>query len=91
MTHVQEGNPKGRSPFDRMHLVGYNYGASENIVGGFVPAEAALESWMHSSAHHRNLLKATHTELGSARAGTFWTQNFGAGTDFQSELDSWQD
>jgi uncharacterized protein YkwD len=91
VTHAQEDEPTKRSPFDRMHLVGYNYGASENISNGFVSAAAAFWSWSHSSAHHRNLLKTEHTELGSARAGVFWTQNFGAGLDFQSELDKWQD
>ncbi len=91
ITHTQEDDPTRRSPFDRMALVGYNYGASENCSEGYILPQSVLKSWRKSSAHHRNLLISEHTELGSARIGTFWTQNFGTGREFHSELDSWQD
>jgi hypothetical protein len=29
--------------------------------------------------------------MASAASSGYWTQNFGTGTDFENELDSWQD
>ena len=73
-----------------MKHVGYDGGASENVYAGF-GAAGAHASWTHSSAHHRNLLNATVTEMASAVAGQYWTQNMGRGTAFESEMQAWQD
>jgi uncharacterized protein YkwD len=89
--HYEKGNPDRESPFDRMQLVGYNYGISENCHLGGGSAQGAHEGWCKSSGHHRNLLMAGHSEMGSARNSRYWTQNFGTGQNFQNDIESWQD
>jgi len=66
-----------RTPGDRMRLAGYTYGASENCANGATTPEGAHNQWCHSSGHHRNLLMAPWTEMGTGRHGRLWTQNFG--------------
>jgi uncharacterized protein YkwD len=85
--HFEQGDPTRRSPFDRMKLAGYPRGVSENcaMVGG--DPQAAHDGWLHSSGHHRNILMAAHREMASANASNYWTQNFGADTSFQKELE----
>lgn len=84
--HYEAGDPARRTPFDRMQLVGYTQGASENCsMGRSGPVDAHL-GWLQSSGHHRNILTASHQEMASALAGVYWTQNYGTGTSFTSEL-----
>lgn len=70
--------PGRRTPGDRMRLAGYTFGVSENIAisGG---ALAAHNAWCTSSGHHRNLLTASHREIGIGANGRYWVQNFGSG------------
>ncbi|MCB9913842.1 MAG: CAP domain-containing protein [Planctomycetes bacterium] len=89
--HFEQGDPKRRSPFDRMRLAGYENGVSENCHMGSGSPEGAHDGWCHSSGHHRNLLMPGHREMASAMTGSYWTQNFGTGRGFEAELDSWQD
>jgi uncharacterized protein YkwD len=78
--------PGRRTPFDRMRLAGYRFGASENCaING--SAEGAHDSWLHSAGHHRNLLSPAHSEFGSANAGRYWTQNFGGGQEYLEHRD----
>lgn len=69
---------KRRTPSDRMRLAGYAFGVSENIAmtGG---ALASHNAWCTSSGHHRNLLTASHREIGIGANGRYWVQNFGSG------------
>ncbi len=87
--HFEKGDPERRSPFDRMRLAGYNMGASENCHMGSGSPEGAHGGWIRSSGHHRNLLMSGHREMASAQVSSYWTQNFGTGTAFLAELDSW--
>lgn len=89
--HFEAGNPKRRTPFDRMRLAGYLQGVSENCHMGGGSPRGAHEGWTHSSGHHRNLLMPTHREMASALAGIYWTQNFGTGTAFLDEVEAWHD
>jgi hypothetical protein len=76
--------PGRRTPYDRMRLAGYQFGASENIalVDGALAAHIA---WCHSSGHHRNLLDASHREIGIGANGRYWVQNFGSGSVHRAE------
>ena len=67
-----------RTPGERMRLAGYSFGVSENIAmtGG---AQASHNAWCTSSGHHRNLLMASHREIGIGANGRYWVQNFGSG------------
>ncbi len=69
--------PGRRSPGDRMRLAGYTYGVSENIAAGASAPLGAHKQWCHSSGHHRNILTAGWTEMGTGHHGRLWTQNFG--------------
>lgn len=84
--HYESGDPARRTPFDRMQLVGYTQGASENCSMGRSGPVDAHEGWLQSSGHHRNILTPSHQEMASALAGVYWTQNYGTGTSFTSEL-----
>lgn len=70
--------PSRRTPRNRMKLAGYMFGVSENIAmtGG---ALGAHNAWCRSSGHHRNLLSASHREIGIGANGRYWVQNFGSG------------
>ena len=69
--------PGRKTPYDRMRLAGYQYGASENIVAGTTDPKSSHQRWCHSSGHHRNLLMAAWTEMGTGAFGSMMCQNFG--------------
>ena len=89
--HFERGDPKRRTPGDRMNLCGYQAGASENCYAGSASPLSAHQGWLHSSGHHRNILGPGHREMGSGVDGNYWTQNFGRGTDFMNNLRTWRD
>ena len=94
--HFEEDVPGRRTPFDRMREQGYERGVSENCHAGSGSPEGAHQGWTHSSGHHRNLLMTGHTEMATAVAGYYWTQNFGVGEASRAGLpapppDPWQD
>lgn len=84
--HFEEDVPGRRTPFDRMREQGYDRGVSENCHAGSGSPEGAHQGWTHSSGHHRNLLMTGHTEMATAVAGPYWTQNFGMGEASRAEL-----
>lgn len=53
---------------------------------GAEDASAAHLGWVHSSGHHRNILFDSYTELGVARVGAYWTQNFGGSHEYKGNL-----
>ncbi len=77
--------PGLRSPYERMRAANYAHGSSENIASNG-SATGAHDAWLHSSGHHRNILGPLHTEFACGQRGRLWTQNFGAGRDFEREL-----
>ncbi|MBL4769661.1 MAG: CAP domain-containing protein [Planctomycetes bacterium] len=81
-----EKDPARKTPFDRMGLLGYDQGASENCSNGRGHPQDAHEGWMGSSGHHRNLLMRSHLQMASASNGPYWTQNFGRGQDVEKQL-----
>ncbi len=82
-----EKDPARKTPFDRMRLLGYDRGASENCSNGRAAPKDAHKGWMGSSGHHRNLLMATHKQMASGSNGPYWTQNFGVDQDAEGELE----
>jgi uncharacterized protein YkwD len=58
-------------------------GIGENIACGQRSAAEVVEGWMNSPGHRANILKPDFTHIGvgyatGGRAGTYWTQLFGA-------------
>lgn len=67
----------GSDPGDRITASGYNWGNyAENIAQGQTTITDVIESWLKSSGHCRNIMNKTVTEIGAAKAGTYWTQVF---------------
>jgi uncharacterized protein YkwD len=74
----------GKAFRDRAKASGYAYSlVGENVGEGYKTPKAAVEGWMKSEPHRKNLLNKDFTEIGVAVAtaenGTrYWTQDFGA-------------
>ncbi|TYB58120.1 CAP domain-containing protein [Nonomuraea sp. PA05] len=74
-------SPDGASPWDRMERAGYRWGAAENIGAGYSTAEEAVNGWLDSRDHRKNILdcglKAIGVGVASGPGGPWWTQDFG--------------
>ena len=83
--------PEGWGPSERARADGYRSGIGENLVEQRFSAEEALEAWLGSPAHRRNLLDPGCREMGlglavgagyDAAPGGYrviWVQSFGRG------------
>jgi uncharacterized protein YkwD len=83
--------PEGLGPSDRARADGYRPGIGENLVEERFSVEEALEAWMNSRDHRRNILDPGSRELGlglavgagyDAAPGGYrviWVQSFGRG------------
>lgn len=68
LEHVLPGARYPR-PQDRLAASGYPWRAfAENIAFGHRTPSEAVEAWMRSPAHRKNLLSPDYTELGTGRA-----------------------
>ena len=83
--------PEGSGPSERAQADGYRSGIGENLVEQRFSAEEALEAWLGSAGHRRNILDPSYRELGlglavgegyDAAPGAYrviWVQSFGRG------------
>jgi uncharacterized protein YkwD len=68
---------------DRARYVGYPFGRlAENVAMGYPNAETAVQGWMNSSGHRRNILDSSVEETGigiarSSGGGLYYCQVFG--------------
>jgi len=68
----------GSNLTDRMERRGYNWiVAGENIAWGYKTEEDVIEGWLSSPGHCANIMYPDFEEIGIAKVGTFWTQDFG--------------
>lgn len=68
----------GSSFTDRISFVGYNWAtAAENIANGYESVDDVMQGWIESEGHCKNIMNSNLEEMGAAKAGSFWTQNFG--------------
>lgn len=76
--------PEGHQPWDRARTAGATHrGIGENIACGQRSPAEVVRGWMDSPGHRANILKPDFTHIGvghatGSRAGTYWTQVFGA-------------
>ncbi|MER7873407.1 CAP domain-containing protein [Streptomyces solisilvae] len=76
--------PEGHQPWDRARAAGATHrGIGENIACGQRSPAEVVRGWMDSPGHRANILKPDFTHIGvghatGSRAGTYWTQVFGA-------------
>ena len=83
--------PEGLGPSDRARASGYRPGIGENIVEQRFSAQEALDAWLRSPGHRKNILDPGSREVGlglavgagyDAAPGGFrviWVQSFGSG------------
>ena len=63
----------------RLERVGYNWKAfGENIGQGYKTEKEMLQGWLESPGHCKNIMSQNFKEMGVARVGTLWTQEFGS-------------
>ncbi len=81
---VDMGLGRGSNLRDRMSYADYRWLAvGENIAAGQHSAKAAMDAWLRSDEHCKNLMSGQFTEVGMAytitndRFKTYWSQNFG--------------
>jgi uncharacterized protein YkwD len=83
--------PEGLGPSDRARADGYRAGIGENIVEQRFSTQEALDAWLNSPGHRRNILDPDSREMGlglavgagyDAAPGGYrviWVQSFGRG------------
>lgn len=76
--------PHGATVADRAERFGYSRDVGENIAAGHPTAEAAMQAWLNSPGHCRNIMNPNYRALGMAYTYThlgshrhYWVQNFG--------------
>jgi uncharacterized protein YkwD len=63
----------------RISAVGYPwkfYG--ENIAEGYPTEKEVITGWLSSPGHCANIMNKNYKEMGVAKAGDYWTQDFGS-------------
>ena len=69
----------GASPGDRIIAAGYNWRAyGENIAKGYLNEQSVMDGWLKSEGHCKNIMSPNFKEMGVARVGTYWAQEFGS-------------
>lgn len=82
--YYEHTNPEGRDAGDRITTAGYAWSSwAENIHRGPKSPAAAMEDWMNSDGHRRNILNCSFKDIGVGvkltANGPWWVQNFGTG------------
>ncbi|MFD0146484.1 MULTISPECIES: CAP domain-containing protein [unclassified Streptomyces] len=80
--YYAHATPEGRDAGERITAAGYTWSSwAENIHRGPKTPVRAMEDWMNSDGHRRNILNCSFKDLGVGVAltsnGPWWVQNFG--------------
>lgn len=63
---------------ERIEAAGYNWGRSgENIAEGQLSVQEVFTAWRKSTPHCKNIMSPNYKEMGAARSGNYWVQDFG--------------
>lgn len=69
--------PDGSRAGDRIEKAGYNWMAyGENIGTGYKKESDVMDGWLKSEEHCKNIMNKMYKDLGVARVGNYWTQEF---------------
>ncbi|MCZ4224501.1 CAP domain-containing protein [Pedobacter rhodius] len=69
----------GRGAGERITAAGYKWMAyGENIAAGQPTEQVVFDAWINSEGHCKNIMSANYKEMGAAKDGKYWTQEFGA-------------
>jgi len=69
----------GSGSGERITSAGYNwkfYG--ENIAKGHKTEKEVVKGWLSSPGHCANIMNKNYREMGVAKVGDYWTQDFGS-------------
>lgn len=62
----------------RIGTAGYKWSTyGENIAMGYGSEEAVIAGWISSPGHCKNIMNKSFKEMGVAKVGDYWTQDFG--------------
>ncbi len=62
----------------RIDIAGYKWRTyGENIAMGFSSEKAVMDGWLKSPGHCKNIMNPAFKEVGVAKSGSYWTQDFG--------------
>lgn len=76
LTHTGKGST---NPGERIKKEGYDWITfGENVASGYANETEAINGWLKSKGHCKNIMNPKFREMGVARSGAFWTQCFGA-------------
>jgi len=68
----------GSSISDRISKAGYDWQAvGENIFWGRVGVREVFQGWKDSPGHCKNMMNKDFREMGFAKVGIYWVQDFG--------------
>jgi uncharacterized protein YkwD len=71
--------PDGSRGGNRLERAGYRWKTyGENIGQGYKTEKEMLDGWLASPSHCKNIMNKTYKEMGVARVGMLWTQEFGS-------------
>jgi len=69
----------GTSSGERISNAGYTWRwFGENIAEGYSAEKDVVDGWLHSPGHCANIMNKNYKEMGVARIGDYWTQDFGS-------------
>jgi uncharacterized protein YkwD len=74
MSHIgSDGSTLGQ----RITRAGYTWRkVGENVASGTTSAERAMQLWMNSDAHRKNILNCAFEDTGVGYVDGYWTQDF---------------
>ena len=74
-SHASQDGKKGGARLDE---AGYHWKTfGENIAMGYRNEVDVVEGWLQSPGHCKNIMNKDFKEMGVARVGNYWTQEFG--------------
>ncbi|MGZ3938288.1 MAG: CAP domain-containing protein [Flavisolibacter sp.] len=69
----------GSATGERITNAGYNWRFfGENIAQGYPSEKEVVAGWLSSPGHCANIMSKNYKEMGAARVGDYWTQDFGS-------------
>lgn len=75
--HFDHTGTDGSEAGDRLTRNGYQWQTyGENIALGYPSANTVFQGWKDSAGHCKNMMNANFKEMGAARVGDYWTQDF---------------
>lgn len=75
--YFAHNNKQGKNAGYRISIMGYPWLAwGENIALGVLTEETVVKGWIRSPVHCKVLMSRKFTEMGVAKVGNFWSQEF---------------